>query len=101
MIRHAATLTACWTLREPVDLEQRIQKIQGSKKPIPGLARIYHDLQVAGDDAFELLMVAQKPMEFPSKACGSKITFRLKPRRRSSATCHLREADQGSSSKEG
>ena len=38
-----------------VDIEERIQKIHGSKKSIPGSARIYHDLQLGGDDAFELL----------------------------------------------
>jgi hypothetical protein len=37
------------------DIEKRIQKIHGSKKPIPGSARIYHDLQLGGDDASELL----------------------------------------------
>lgn len=38
-----------------IDIEQRIQKIHGSKKPITGSTRIYHDLQLGGHDAFELL----------------------------------------------
>jgi hypothetical protein len=42
-------------LRLQAEIEERIQKIHGSKKPIPGSARIYHDLQLGGDDAFELL----------------------------------------------
>lgn len=37
------------------EIEERIQRIHGSKKPIPGSARIYHDMQLGGDDAFELL----------------------------------------------
>jgi hypothetical protein len=37
------------------DVEKRVQKIHGSKRPIPISAEIYHDLQIAGDDAAELL----------------------------------------------
>ena len=45
------------------DIEKRIQRIHGSKKHIPGSARIYHDLQLAGDDAVELLEEISKTYE--------------------------------------
>jgi len=37
------------------DIAERVRKFAGTKKTISTTVRIYHDLHIAGDDAFELL----------------------------------------------
>ena len=38
-----------------IDVDRRLRKLLGRKQPVPKGAEIYHDLQIAGDDASELL----------------------------------------------
>lgn len=43
------------------ELVAMLQRIGGKPRPIPRTAAIYHDLQIGGDDAYELLeMVAKR-----------------------------------------